>query len=100
MTCEEFNNKYKDYLEKDNYGLDIGYPSIINYLDGIFKELIKIPGFEYSQIKEKYGSSRFYTNLGEIMGKIGLIIDSEIEKKLNFLLNVEYEIQKRQQNEG
>lgn len=100
MTTQEFNEKYKDYLEKDNYGLDISYSSVISYLDGMFQELIKIPGFQYSQIKIKFDSSRFYTNLGEIIGKIGYIIEAEIEKQLNFLIKVENEIAKRKAYEG
>jgi hypothetical protein len=100
MTCQEFNKKYKDYLEENNYGLDIGDLPIVNYLDGIFKELIKIPGFQYSQIKSKFGLTRFYSNLGDVMGKIGYIIEAEIEKQLNFLLKVEEEIYKRKKNEG
>jgi hypothetical protein len=42
MTQGEFNKKYKDYLEEGHYGLDISYPSVVNYLDEIFQELIKL----------------------------------------------------------
>jgi hypothetical protein len=100
MTTQEFNEKYKDYLEEGHYGLSISYPAVITYLDAMFKELIKIPGFEYSQIKIKFDSSRFYTNLGEIIGKIGYIIEAEVEKHLNFLLTVENELIKRKTHEG
>ena len=86
MTASEFNEKYKEYLEKEHYGLDINTPSIIQYLDEIFQGLIKIPGFKYSQIKEKFSTSRFYTNLYELIGKPGLIITNEVEKTLNILL--------------
>ena len=54
MTANEFNEKYKEYLEEGHYGLDISTPSIIKYLDEMFQDLIKIPGFKYSQIKEKF----------------------------------------------
>ena len=86
MTANEFNEKYKEYLEEGHYGLDISTPSIIKYLDEMFQDLIKIPGFKYSQIKEKFNTSRFYTNLYELIGKPGLIIDNEVERILNILL--------------
>ena len=35
MTVNEFNKKYKDYLEEGHYGLDINIPSVVNYLDSI-----------------------------------------------------------------
>jgi hypothetical protein len=72
MTASEFNDKYKAYLEEGQYGLDITSHSIINYLDEMFQGLIKIPGFQYSQIKEKFGTSRCYTNLYELIGKMKL----------------------------
>ena len=86
MTASEFNEKYKEYLEEGHYGLDISTPSIIKYLDEMFQDLIKIPGFKYSQIKEKFSTSRFYTNLYELIGKPGLIITDEVEETLNILL--------------
>lgn len=86
MTVNEFNEKYKDYLEEGHYGLDLNNPNIIKYLDEIFEGLIKIPGFKYTQIKEKFGSSRFYTNLYELIGKPGLIISNKIEYDLNLLI--------------
>ena len=89
MTANEFNEKYKEYLEEGHYGLDISTPSIIKYLDEMFQDLIKIPGFKYSQIKEKFNTSRFYTNLYELIGKPGLIIDNEVERILNILLKYE-----------
>ena len=89
MTASEFNEKYKEYLEEGHYGLDISTPSIIKYLDEMFQDLIKIPGFKYSQIKEKFNTSRFYTNLYELIGKPGLIIDNEVERILNILLKYE-----------
>lgn len=89
MTASEFNEKYKEYLEEGHYGLDISTPSIIKYLDEMFQDLIKIPGFKYSQIKEKFNTSRFYTNLYELIGKPGLIINNEVERILNILLKYE-----------
>lgn len=98
MTANEFNIKYKDYLEEGHYGLGFDYPRITNYLDEMFQELIKIPGFQYSQIKWKFSSSCFYTNLNEVLGvKLGSIITYEIEKKINFYVSIEDEIRKRLQ---
>ena len=86
MTVKEFNEKYKEYLEEGHYGLDISDPSIIKYLDKMFQGLIKIPGFKYSQIKEKFNSSRFYTNLYQVIGKPGLFINNKIEADLDLFL--------------
>ncbi len=89
MTANEFNEKYKEYLEEGHYGLDISTPSIIKYLDEMFQDLIKIPGFKYSQIKEKFNTSRFYTNLYELIGKPGSNINNEVERTLNIFLKYE-----------
>jgi hypothetical protein len=89
MTVSEFNEKYKEYLEERHYGLAIFTPSIIKYLDEMFQGLIKIPGFKYTQIKEKFGSGRFYTNLHELIGKPGSIIKNEVERTLDILLKYE-----------
>jgi len=98
MTTEEFNEKYKDYLEEGHYGLDISYPSVIEYLDKVFQDLIKIPDFKYSQIKLKFNYSRFYTNLHQIAPSFGGVIDGVIEKEINFLVRVEDGINKRLKN--
>ncbi len=60
MTVELFNEKYKDFLEEDHYGLEFGDEEFIKWLDTKFQEFIKIPGFKYSQIKSKFGTGRFY----------------------------------------
>jgi len=98
MTAEEFNEKYKDYLEEGHYGLDIHYPAIVNYLDEIFQDLIKIPGFKYSQIKLKFNRCRLYTNLYEILPNVATLIDYQIEKEIDFLIRVEDEITDRLKN--
>lgn len=82
-TSEEFNEKYKEYLEKGHYGLALEHPEVIKYLDEEFQTLTKIEGFKYSQIKSKFNSFRFYAdNLPE--GK-----STEIEKKLYKIYNPE-----------
>jgi len=81
MTVQQFNEKYKNFLEERHYGLDIHDEKVINYLDNLFEnELTKIPGFTYSQIKLKFSSSRFYAT-GLTPEK-----ESEIESTINALV--------------
>lgn len=94
-TNQEFNEKYKDYIEEGHYGMDIGEPSILAYVDQIFNDLTQIPGFKYQQIKTKFGLARVYTNLDDIMPFVGRIINQELEEKINFILKVEYELENR-----
>ena len=94
-TNREFNAKYIDYLEEGNYGMDINIPSVITYVDQIFQDLIKIEGFKYQQIKTKFGLARVYTNLDELLPFVGRIIQQELEEKINFILKVEFEIERR-----
>ena len=60
MTSDEFNEKYKDFLEEDHYGLAIDDAEFIRWLDERFQTFIQKPGFSFSQIKMKFGSGRFY----------------------------------------
>jgi hypothetical protein len=94
-TCKEFNAKYADYLEEGHYGMDINIPAVIAYVDQIFQDLIKIEGFKYQQIKTKFGLARVYTNLDELLPFVGRIIQQELEEKINFILKVEFEIERR-----
>jgi hypothetical protein len=95
MTTTDFNEKYKEYLEEGHYGLDIGYPAVIMYLDDMFQGLVVIPGFKYSQIKLKFNMCRFYSNLPEIMPNFGGKIGNIIEKDINFMVRIEDEVYKR-----
>ena len=94
-TIEEFNDKYKDYIEEDHYGMDINEPAVLTYVDQIFIDLTQIPGFKYQQIKTKFGLARVYTNLDDLMPFVGRIINQELEEKINFILKVEYELENR-----
>jgi hypothetical protein len=94
-TKTEFNEKYKEYIEEGHYGMDIGEPSVLAYVDQIFNDLIKIPEFKFSQIKTKFGLTRVYTNLDDLMPFVGRIINQELEEKINFILKVEYELENR-----
>lgn len=87
MKASEFNKKYEDFLEEGHYGLDIENPSVIEYLDKIFEGLTKIPGFKYSQIKWKFNSSRFYSNLRVVLPNLGGTIETVIELEINRLVN-------------
>ena len=61
MTIDEFNEKYKNYLEVGHYGLAINDKEVIEFLDREFEREIKYnPYFSYSQIKLKYGMARVY----------------------------------------
>lgn len=60
MTANQFNQKYKDFLEEGHYGLAVSNQEFINWLDIKFQDFIKKPGFTYSQIKEKFFTGRFY----------------------------------------
>jgi hypothetical protein len=93
MTIEQFNERYAQYLEEGHYGLDIDNPSVINYLDELFKEItFKYPDFQYSQIKVKFGEGRFYNNLCEVMGsKLGRIITNEVERRITLLTQAHYD---------
>lgn len=66
MTANEFNKKYKEFIEQRHYGCAINDEEAINYLDKEFEELIKIPKFKFSQIKTKFGFFRVYcTNVSQ-----------------------------------
>jgi hypothetical protein len=92
----EFNEKYKEYLEDSlSEGLAIEYPSVVQYLDELFQDLIKINGFKFSSIEKRLGLARFSTNLVEIIPFVGRTMTHEVEEKLNFLLSLEREIEVR-----
>lgn len=94
-TSKEFNEKYKEYIEEDHYGMAINEPSVLAYVNEIFSDLTQIPGFKYQQIKTKFGLARVYTNLDDLMPFVGRIINQELEDKINFILKVEYELENR-----
>lgn len=81
MTSREFNIKYKDYLETGHYGLAIEHEGVIRFLDNIFTDLIQIPDFQYSQIKMKFGMSRFYAD--GLTSSMCYLIESRINQIIN-----------------
>lgn len=82
MTADEFNGKYKAYIEEgfEDQGLEFDIPSVTKFLDGIFTDLVWIPGFHYSQIKLKFGMARFYAKVGSEMMLL-------IEAKIDYLVS-------------
>lgn len=82
MTSKEFNEKYKEYLEKDGWGgLSFEILILIDWFDKLFSSsLIHIPNFKYNQIKIKFDSVRFYSNLP-------LEENLNIEEKANKILH-------------
>lgn len=90
---EEFNDKYKDYL--DGHGMLLEMPSVLAYVDQVFNDLTWIPGFKYQEITTRHGLAKVITNLQEIMPFAGRILEQELEDKINFILKVEYEIERR-----
>ena len=80
MDSIEFNKKWKPFLEAGHYGMSIDQVEVCEYMDKVFEELTKVPNFQYSQIKMKYGSSRFYCDPW-------FIDTAQIERKINQLIN-------------
>ena len=93
-TTEEFNEKYKAYLDSES-GMLLQIPSILAYVDQVFNDLVLIPGFLYSEITTRHGLAKVNTNLQEILPFAGRILEQELEEKINFILKVEFEIQHR-----
>lgn len=89
MTVNEFNTKYKEYLDEGHYGLDIHIPKVIDFLDEIFFDLIQLPGFKYQQIKLKFDDCRFYFKTNFKYKFLEISIAQGIEDKVNRLLNNE-----------
>ncbi len=81
MTAQQFNEKYKDFLEEGHYGCDLHNEKALEYLDEQFQEFIKIKNFKYTQIKSKFNWFCFY-NKGISRKKT-----EEVEKKLEEIYN-------------
>jgi hypothetical protein len=76
MTTQQFNEKYKAFLEEGHYGLALAKPEAITYLDERFQEFTQRPDFKYAQIKAKFNWFCFYAD--------GITMDerTEVENKL------------------
>lgn len=69
-NIDVFNLKYEKHIEKGFDGLEISDPSVVIFLDYLFQEFCKIPTFNFAQIKLKWGSCRFYSNLNGFFSKL------------------------------
>ena len=94
-TRHDFNKKYKKYLEKNMEGMVLDIPSVLEYVSYLFDDLTKISGFKYDKICTERGMAKVYTNLEEIMPLAGRIISQELEEKINIMLKIEYEVERR-----
>lgn len=93
MTIDEFNEKYKDYLEEGHYGLAINDAVVIAFLYNTFPYLIKhIKGFKFTQIKLKFGKCRFYYHYDEdetsLPYDLVRLIILGIETKINNIIGI------------
>jgi hypothetical protein len=83
MRIDEFNQKYEKQKEKGFYGLDIDIPEVIEFLDELFENVfLWVPGFEYAQIKLKFGRARFYSSLPY---KVNHMVEQEINRIVDSL---------------
>lgn len=88
-----FNKKYEHFIE--GKGLLIEIESVTKYLDELFVDLINVKGFMLTEVTTKHGLAYFDSNLPEILFSIGRIMEDAIEDRINFLIRVEIEIEKR-----
>lgn len=86
-TINDFNEKYKDHIINGYDGLNWGNRQVIEYLDKLFTNLIKIPYFKFFYIKRnKQGELEFKTNflstdrIKEILKEIEEVYEKSIRK--------------------
>jgi len=97
-TTKEFNEAHIDLLDLSDSGdgLNIEVPSVVQYLNQIFKDLRKIEGFKYKEISTIHGIPRMDTNLDYLFSPmLGRIIHEQIEKDIILILKVEFEVEQR-----
>jgi len=95
MSPQQFNERFKEYLEEGSPGMEIPFPSVSDFAAVWFNDLVKIPGFKYYAINTQFGMAKVYNNLEELLPFAGRQVNIEIEEKINFILKVEYEIVER-----
>lgn len=93
MTNLEFNKKYEHFI--DGNGLTFNIESVANYLDELFVDLINVKGFTLVEITTKHGLCYFESTLPDVLFSIGRVMEDAIEDRINFLIRVETEIEKR-----
>jgi hypothetical protein len=77
MTSEDFNFKYSLYIEEGFTGLQFDVPEVTEFLDKVFQDFARICGFQFCQIKLKFGYARFYSNLSKTLESL---VEQEINK--------------------
>ena len=65
MTQNDLFEKYADYIPAGWYGFDSIPDECVAEIDALLQEMIKVPGFEIHQIKQKFGGLRFYVNCSD-----------------------------------
>ena len=86
MDADDFNQKYKQYIPNDWYGLGFNIPEVTEYLNDIMEDLITIPGFELHQIKLKFNMARFYFETDWKDKGLEAALEIKIESKINELV--------------
>jgi hypothetical protein len=86
MDADDFNQKYKQYIPNDWYGLGFNIPEVTEYLNEIMEDLITIPGFELHQIKLKFNMARFYFETDWKDKGLEAALEIKIESKINELV--------------
>jgi hypothetical protein len=92
-TNNEFNDQYIHWI--NGPGLLINIPSVVQYLNQVFNDLVKIKEFSCKEITTIHGIPRVDTNLNEILPFVGRIIHEELEKSISIILKVEFEVEQR-----
>ena len=82
MTIYEFDKKYENYLEAGFDGLSIEDEEIVNLVDKYFTEYVKVPGFTFAQIKNKYGNACVYCENVDT-NELRIKIDKILKKRKN-----------------
>ena len=85
MKADQCNEKYKAYLERGFGGLEFDIPEVTDMLDKEFTELVKKPGFRYSQIKLKFGMARFYFEYDDFYEDEEYRIEKEIDRLITLV---------------
>lgn len=81
MDSIEFNKRWEKFLAQSHYGLAFNDEKVIEFLDDLFIEIEELDfDFEYYQIKVKFGSVRFYSNLG-------FLFNDMIEKRIQKIMD-------------
>lgn len=90
MTKKEFNEKFKNFIEKGYPGMELINETLIWYIAKAMESLIKIPDFKLYSISYKFGSYNFNSNQNT---GINDFIECGIRDTAIFIDNYEEEIE-------